>query len=110
MKLLFDANLSHHLVATLADAFPGSAHVRELGLERAGDLELWDHAREQGYAIVSKDEDFAERALLQGPPPRVIWIRLGNCSTRDVEALLRRHQDELLDFGEQAEAALLALP
>jgi predicted nuclease of predicted toxin-antitoxin system len=28
MKLLFDQNLSHRLVAHLAAEFPGSAHVR----------------------------------------------------------------------------------
>ena len=81
MKLLFDENLSHHLVARLATLFPGSAHVRDVGLERAGDQAIWAHARANGHAIVSKDEDFAERALLEGPPPKVVSIQLGNCTT-----------------------------
>jgi predicted nuclease of predicted toxin-antitoxin system len=110
VKLLFDENLSHHLVGMLEELFPGSVHVRDIGLKRADDVELWRHAAEHGHAIVSKDEDFAERALLSGPPPKVIWIRLGNCSTAAVEALFRDHRTELLGFSQRAEAGLLVIP
>jgi len=110
VKLLFDENLSHHLVARLATLFPGSAHVRDVGLERADDQTIWAHARANGQVIVSKDEDFAERALLEGPPSKVIWIRLGNCTTAAVDALLRAYSDELLAFAADPEAALLVLP
>lgn len=110
MKLLFDENLSHHLVARLATLFPGSTHVRDVGLERVGDQAIWAHARANGHAIVSKDEDFAERALLEGPPPKVVSIQLGNCTTAAIEALLRAHADELLVFATDPEAALIVLP
>ena len=46
MKLLFDQNLSFYLCALLSDLFPGSEHVRHLGLERADDFTLWRYARE----------------------------------------------------------------
>jgi len=39
VKLLFDENLSHRLVAVLGDVYPGSVHVRQVGLEQASDLE-----------------------------------------------------------------------
>jgi predicted nuclease of predicted toxin-antitoxin system len=32
MKVLFDQNLSHRLVGQLASEFPGSSHVRDVGL------------------------------------------------------------------------------
>ncbi len=108
MKLLFDQNLSPVLTRTLADLHAGSLHVREVDLRRALDSEIWAYAIEHGYAIVSKDLDFAERALVQGPPPKVIWIRLGNCSTAEVEALLREHDDAVRAFDTDA-AALLSL-
>lgn len=110
MKLLFDENLSHYLVGRLAALFPGSVHVRDVGLERADDRAIWAHARANGHAIVSKDEDFAERALLEGPPPKVVWIQLGNCTTAVVDELLRVHSNELLSFATDAEAALIVLP
>jgi len=108
VKLLFDQNLSPALVRALADLHPGSLHVREVDLRRSLDAEIWAWAIEHDYAIVSKDLDFAERALVQGPPPKVIWIRLGNCSTTDVEALLREHEDAVRRF-ERDDTPLLAL-
>jgi len=98
VKLLFDQNRSPVLVDSLADRHPGSPHVRDVDLRRALDAEIWAYAIEHGYAIVSKDLDFAERTLVQGPPPVVIWIRLGNCSTADVEALPREHDEAVRTF------------
>lgn len=108
MKLLFDQNLSPSLALALADLHASSLHVRAVDLGRVLDAEIWAYAIEHGCAIVSKDLDFAERALVEGPPPKVIWIRLGNCSTADVEALLREHDDAVRTF-ETDDTALLAL-
>jgi predicted nuclease of predicted toxin-antitoxin system len=108
--LRFAENPSLDIVVRFATLFPGSAHVRDVGLERADDQTIWAHARANGQVIVSKDEDFAERALLEGPPSKVIWIRLGNCTTAAVDALLRTYSDDLLAFAADPEAALLVLP
>ena len=91
MKLLFDENVSHRLVSDLANEYPGSAHVRSVGLRGAEDHQIWDHARMHGFAIVSKDTDFRERSYVEGFPPKIIWLRLGNCSTSEVEEVLRRN-------------------
>lgn len=74
MKLLLDQNLSPNLVSALADLYPGSMHLQDAGLDRASDEEVWNHARKNGFAIVSKDSDFNERVVLYGPPPKVIWM------------------------------------
>jgi predicted nuclease of predicted toxin-antitoxin system len=92
MKLLFDQNLSFRLVQQLSAQFPDSAHVRDLGLAKAPDPQVWIHAKTHGFMIVSKDTDFQQRAMLYGHPPKVIWVRLGNCSTSSVAALLRLRQ------------------
>jgi predicted nuclease of predicted toxin-antitoxin system len=110
VKLLFDENLSHYLVGRLEVLFPHSVHVRDVGLERADDRAIWAYAMAHDHAIVSKDEDFAERALLEGPPPKVVWIRIGNCTTPTVDALLRSHCEELVVFAADTEAALIVLP
>ena len=91
MKLLFDQNFSPNLVARPADIFPQSLHVREAGLERADDLSVWRFALERGFAIVTKDSDFQERSQIASSAPGIVWIRRGNCSTRDIETLLRKH-------------------
>jgi predicted nuclease of predicted toxin-antitoxin system len=89
VKLLFDENLAPRLVYALADLFPASEHVHSVGLAQATDEQVWRHARDHGFTIVSKDSDFHERSLLFGFPPKVVWIRRGNCSTDDIERLLR---------------------
>jgi len=95
VKLLFDQNLSPSLVDSLADTYPGSLHVQSVGLDRADDTAVWDYARTHELIIVTKDADFPERSLVAGAPPRVIWIRRGNCSTSAIEAMLRPHGDEV---------------
>lgn len=60
MKLLFDQNLSPRLVELVSDVFPDSAHVSTVSLDRAEDPEILDHASQRGYAVVSKDADFAD--------------------------------------------------
>jgi predicted nuclease of predicted toxin-antitoxin system len=109
MKLLFDENLSDRLVGQLAAEFPGSEHVRNVGLASAPDPAVWAHATAHGFAIVSKDTDFQQRVLLLGHPPKVVWIRLGNCSTATVAALLRNRQADLLAFEADPNASFLAL-
>lgn len=109
MRLLFDENLSPRLVRPLADLYPDSAHVHALGLGAVADAAVWAYAREQGLVIVSKDADFHALSQLRGHPPKVVWVRRGNCSTADVAALLRSHQPRILEFGAEPDTAFLAL-
>jgi predicted nuclease of predicted toxin-antitoxin system len=109
VKLLLDENLSHTLVERLADLFPESTHVRNIGLETADDGTVWKYAIENGFVLISKDADMHDRSLLYGFPPKVIWIRLGNCSTNDVENLLRRETKLVGRFFEDEVASFLVL-
>ncbi len=89
MKLLFDQNLSPKLVNRLADLFPGSSHVQSVGLDCADDDKVWEHARLNGFVLVTKDADYNNLSVLRGSPPKVIWLQLGNCTTAQVEAAFR---------------------
>jgi predicted nuclease of predicted toxin-antitoxin system len=110
MKLLFDQNLSPRLVSLLSDLFPDSTHVQLAELGTASDRIVWDFAKAGTYAIVSKDSDFSDRATVEGPPPKVIAVTLGNCSTRQVESLLRMKAQAILTFGNDNEEGVLILP
>ncbi len=109
MKLLFDANVSHKLVRGLAGEFHGSAHVRDVGLRGAEDHQIWDHARAHGFAIVSKDTDFRERSYVQGFPPKIIWLDVGNAGTVAIAALLRSERERIERFGTLEETSVLIL-
>ncbi len=69
----------------------------------------WVFAREHGYTLVTKDSDFHELSLLRGAPPRVVWIRLGNCTTHQIEAILRKHSSDIQSLIENPEAEFLLL-
>ena len=109
MKLLLDQNLSPRLLRTLEVTYPGSSHVRLVGLRDADDAIVWEYARDHGFIIVSKDADFHQRSFVFGFPPKVIWIRRGNCPTTDIEKVLKDHQSSILEFCEDDVHAFLAL-
>jgi predicted nuclease of predicted toxin-antitoxin system len=90
LKLLFDQNLSPKLAESLGDLFPGSSHVHLAGLGKSMDRDVWQFAKANGFTIVSKDADYGELSLTLGYPPKVIWVRRGNCSTTQIEELIRR--------------------
>ena len=109
MKLLFDENVSPRLVGLLEEEYPGSAHVRDIGLRGATDRRIWDHARENAFVIVSKDDDFRQRSFLQGAPPKVIWLQVGNAGTAPIADILRAEAPHLRQFEDEEESALLIL-
>jgi predicted nuclease of predicted toxin-antitoxin system len=110
MKLLYDENLSPKLVLRLADLFSESTHVRDIGLARAADPAVWDHAAENDFVIISKDEDFHHLSFLRGAPPKVIGIQTGNASTGLIADLIRGRIAEINAFEKDAYAAFLVLP
>ena len=109
MKLLFDQNLSPKLVHLLADLFPGSSHVQSVGLDCAGDDQVWDHARLNGFAIVTKDADYNNLSVLRGSPPKVLWLQLGNCTTAQVEAVFRARFADIEPFEKDPSVGTLIL-
>lgn len=109
MKLLFDQNLSPQLVVNLADLFPKSTHVWKESLDRAQDNEIWEYANKNDYLIVSKDSDFSEISFIRGFPPKVIWIRRGNCSTKDIEELFRREYNQIEKLYQSKAIGILLL-
>lgn len=109
MKLLFDENLSPKLPNRLNDLFPNSIHVRDVGMKATMDPIVWDYAKDNDFLIVSKDADMHDLSLLFGNPPKVIWLRLGNCSTSQVEKLLRQEFSAIRLFYEDESLSLLAL-
>jgi predicted nuclease of predicted toxin-antitoxin system len=110
MKLLFDENLSPKLPLRLTDLFPNSLHVRDVDMKSTIDPIVWDYAKSNDLMIVSKDADMHDLSLVFGNPPKVIWIQLGNCSTVQVENLLRREFDAITLFYQDKYLSLLALP
>jgi predicted nuclease of predicted toxin-antitoxin system len=90
LKLLLDENLSPRL-------------------ESVTDDEIWQYAKDNDFAIVSKDSDFSERSVLRGSPPKVIWLRIDNCTTIRAGFLLRDAFPRIQAFLSPTEESCLVL-
>jgi predicted nuclease of predicted toxin-antitoxin system len=106
MKLLLDQNLSFKLCRKFAHLYPGSEHVRTLGLANADDREIWQYAGDHGFTLVSLDADFGEMAALLRASPKVIWLRCGNQPTAVIERLLLDKRESIAAFERDAAACL----
>lgn len=109
MKLLFDANLSRRLLRRLADVYPQSRHVNLEILPSRSDHAIWDYAAFHSLTIVSKDNDFRQLSFLKGPPPKVVWLSVGNAGTDEISDLLLGSRDRIAAFLESPEEGLLVL-
>jgi predicted nuclease of predicted toxin-antitoxin system len=109
MKLLFDQNLSPKLAKRLGDIFPGSSHVLFEGLDCSTDDEIWAHAIQNGFTIVTKDADYNNLSTLRGTPPKVIWLLTGNCTTSHVEAVFRTRLTQISSFEQDESLGTMVL-
>jgi predicted nuclease of predicted toxin-antitoxin system len=109
VKLLFDENLSVRLVGRFSNVYPGSQHVGLVGLQGKTDREIWDFAAAQGYAVVSKDNDFRQLSFLYGSPPKIVWLSVGNAGTDAIAGLLERSSSRIEQFADSPEDSLLVL-
>ncbi len=107
--LLFDQNISFKISKKVEDIFPGAKHLSDLRLEMAKDIEVWEYAKNNNYCIVTFDFDFIDLSTLNGSPPKIIWLRLGNTTTDAI--VLRLHTDSKLiaEFLTNEDAAFLEI-
>ncbi|MGB5634808.1 MAG: DUF5615 family PIN-like protein [Waterburya sp.] len=109
MKLLLDENLSDRIVCKIVDLYPNSEHVKTLRLINTEDAIIWEYAKTNNFAIVSKDSDFYQRSLLYGHPPKFIYLRIGNSPTSKIVQILRDNFDTIVKFGDRESESILAL-
>jgi predicted nuclease of predicted toxin-antitoxin system len=100
VKLLLDENISDRIVQQIVDLFPGSTHIKAVGLKEADDSVVWKWSKQHEFTVVSKDTDFYQR---------VIWLRVGNCPTRLITTLLRSRYEVIRQFLKSDTESLLVL-
>jgi predicted nuclease of predicted toxin-antitoxin system len=109
LKLLVDENLAPRLAGDLADLFPGSIHVSAAGLGSTPDAVLWEYAKAHGFTLLTKDKDFVSLSITWGAPPKVIILQTGNCSTSEIERIVRENAIRFSDFENDTRRSLLIL-
>lgn len=109
MSLLFDENLSERLIRLLRNSYEGSKHADTVGLSGSPDQVIWEYAGREGFAIVSKDNDFRQLSFLFGPPPKVIWLSVGNAGTEVIASELEARRQTVDAFLNDPEEGLLVI-
>ncbi|MBS0617727.1 MAG: DUF5615 family PIN-like protein [Spirochaetes bacterium] len=107
--LLLDQNLSDKIVDSLQSDYPGTRHVKHVGLNREADEKIWDYARRQGLTIVTNDDDFANLSEYHGFPPKVIHLVAGNLSRKQMLNILVTNSVQLHQFITSKTEGYLAL-
>lgn len=109
MKLLFDQNISPKIVKQLFDIIPDSTHVRFEGLQDASDLVIFEYAKANKLTIVTFDADFVDLNVVKGIPPKIIWLKTGNLTTKSISNLINKNLEKVKKFLISEEHEILEL-
>ena len=110
MRLLLDENISWRLVAYLRPHCQEILHVRDIALDASPDTTIWRYAQQNGYDLLTKDEDFVRLVLTDGFPPRVVALQNAQVPVATLAAFLLTRLSQVQRFlGEQTVFGLLTL-
>ena len=110
IRILIDQNISHRIIPKISTTFSAVEHVRNLGLQQASDYEIFLQARGQQFdAILTIDEDFLNLIQVFGSPPKIIWLRLGNCQTDYIASVLVAYREQIESFMLNDELKILQI-
>ncbi len=98
MKILLDQNISFKLKYSFAIFFKEVRHVSDFSLQNSNDIDIWNFAERNGYAILTYDADYFDLSIINGHPPKVIWVRVGNLSTKQLTDILQEQINEIIYF------------
>jgi predicted nuclease of predicted toxin-antitoxin system len=102
-SFLIDAQLPPALARWLSDQGHPSEHVFDFGGDGTTDSQVWARAIRNRSVIVTKDEDFALRAMRQGDGPQIVWLRVGNSRRAALLEWMSRLLPAILHALEQGE-------
>ncbi|MET0183486.1 MAG: DUF5615 family PIN-like protein [Caulobacterales bacterium] len=102
MKFLIDANLPRALAQWLVSDEDEAFYVDDLLKPPATDNDIWAHASAGNFIIISKDADFAARAVRDGSV-RIVWVRCGNLKLNVFEAWIAARRANMLRSLEEGE-------
>ena len=67
-------------------------------MQKSSDSDSWYYAQHHGFALITKNTDMIDLCVLRGVPPKVLWLRIGNCTTPQVREVLAQNDDRIRRF------------
>lgn len=108
MRLLFDQNISFRIIKKLQRYFPECIHVSDCALNDCEDSDIWEYAKNEDLTIVTYDADFYDISIINGHPPKIIWIRTGNLTTDELTQLIISNQETIESFMHDSDVSEIA--
>lgn len=110
-KIWVDANISPAIAKWMSE-FTGydvkSAFV--LNLYYLSDKDIFEMGRNAGNVIlVSKDSDFPELVTQLGTPPKLIYLRVGNCDNRKLWRIIKPNIKEALNILTTTDTSIIEM-
>jgi len=102
VRFLVDAQLPPALARRIEAFGHAAEHVTECGLASAADHDIRTYALNVGAVIITKDEDFVVRKMLESGPA-VVWVRIGNTRRAELLRRLETHFASILNALERGE-------
>lgn len=104
MTLWLDAQLPPTLAPWIAVTFSVSVQpLRDIGLQDAKDVDVFQAARVVNAIVMTKDADFVELVERLGTPPQVLWIRCGNTTNARLKEVLTKCFPSAMQLLQQGE-------
>lgn len=96
LKFIVDAQLPPALARYLSSQGVDAIHVLDVQMMESSDSMIWDLALRDSLVIITKDEDFQIRASVSRISPRIIWVRIGNCSKKSLINFFEQKWDQIV--------------
>jgi predicted nuclease of predicted toxin-antitoxin system len=101
MKFLLDENISRRIIPLLGDSLGEVTYLISPKTDLVppvSDHLVWKYAKENGYNIITRDDDFIKLSLLLGAPPKVVYLNTGNLNNSNLAEILKNNADQIKDF------------
>jgi predicted nuclease of predicted toxin-antitoxin system len=98
VKLFLDENITYRVIRKITEYYPECKHATDVIKGKLSDKLIWDYAKENGYTIVTFDSDFSDLVSMNGCPPKVIWLRIGNTTNLNLINFFINKQEAIKDF------------
>jgi predicted nuclease of predicted toxin-antitoxin system len=73
----------------------------------ASDRQVWDYAGQNGFAIITADNDFLYLAETLGHPPKVVLLDHCDYPTNVAARIIRAEANRILEFAGDARPVLI---
>ena len=90
-------------------SFADCLHVNAAGLNDRNDVEIWQFAKQNDFAIVTFDADFLDLSIVWGFPPKIIWLRTGNLTTAEIAERIILNFSNIVSFIDNSEETCLEI-